>query len=110
MIQRDMMVTEFTMALWNNKISVAALIFAIIFGPDLYDDWQKKRAADQLEADRSSEDTDVSIAGAMLMSSWKSCAQIGSVNDMDRCAAYNGRILQEQTAPMLAKMATRDLL
>src|SRR5262245_25612366 len=105
MIRGDMTVTEFVMVLWNNKIKVAVVLLAIVFGPARYDDWQKKRAAEQLEADRKSVDTDASIAGVMLMRAWKSCAQIGIVNDMERCAAYEGRLLQEQAAPPLAKLA-----
>lgn len=105
MIRGDMTVTEFVMAMWNNKIKVGLLILAIALGPGLYDDWQKQRAAEKLEADRKSVDTDASIAGIMLANAWKSCRDIGIVNDMERCAAYDGRLLQEQAAPMLAKLA-----
>lgn len=105
MIHGGMTVTEFVMILWNNKIKVGLLILAVIFGPGLYDDWQKKRTAEQLEADRKSVDTDASIAGMMLMNAWTSCRDIGIVNDMDRCAKYDGKLLQEQAAPMLAKIA-----
>jgi len=72
-IHGGMTVTEFVMILWNNKIKVGLLILAVIFGPGLYDDWQKKRTAEQLEADRKSVDTDASIAGMMLMNAWTSC-------------------------------------
>lgn len=105
MIRGDMSVTEFVMVLWENKIKTGLFILAIAFGPGLYDDWQKKRAAEQLEADRKSVDSDASIAGMMLMNAWKSCSQIGIGNDIDGCAKYEGRLLQEQAAPMLAKMA-----
>lgn len=105
MSQRDMTVSELVKVLWNNKIKVAALLLAIVFGPGVYGDWQEKRAARQLEADRRSVNTDASIAGAMLMSAWKSCAQIGIVNDMERCAAYRGELLQEQATSPLAKLA-----
>lgn len=105
MIRGEMSVADFVMVLWNNKIKVGILILGVIFGPSLYDDWQKKRAAEQFEVDRTSVDTDASIAGMMLMNAWTSCSQIGIVNDMERCAKYQARLLQEQAAPMLAKMA-----
>jgi hypothetical protein len=105
MISGDKTLTEFVMLLWNNKIKVGLLILAIALGPGLYDDWQKKQAAEKLEADRKSVDHEASVAGMMLASAWKSCRDIGIVNDMGRCAAYEGRLLQEQAAPMLAKMA-----
>jgi hypothetical protein len=48
---------------------------------------------------------DASTAGMMLLKAWKSCSQIGIVNDVGRCAAHEGRLLQEQAAPQLAKVA-----
>lgn len=105
MISGDMSVTDFAMILWKNKIKVGTLALALVLGPGLYDVWEKKRAAEQLEASRNSVDTAASIAGMMIMNAWKSCTQIGIVNDMDRCATYQGRLLQEQAAPMMAKMA-----
>jgi len=101
----DMSVTEFVAVLWKNKIKVGLLLLAFAVGPGLYGDWQKKRAAEQFEADRKSVDTNASIAGMMLMNAWSSCSQIGIVNDMEGCAKYQARLLQEQAAPMLAKMA-----
>jgi len=50
MISGDMSVTEFFTALWGNKIKIGLLILAVIFGPGLYDDWQKKRGAERLHA------------------------------------------------------------
>jgi hypothetical protein len=105
MIRGDMSVTEFVALLWEHKIKVGLLFLAFAVGPGLYDDWQKKRAAEQFEADRRSVDTDASVAGMMLMNAWTSCSQIGIVNDMEGCAKYQARLLQEQAAPMLAKIA-----
>lgn len=105
MIRGDMSVTEFLKVLWSNKIKVGIAIFVLIFGPDLYDDWQKKRANEQLAADRKAVDTRASIAGMMLRSAWESCSQIGIVNDMEGCANFQARLLQEQAAPLKAKMA-----
>lgn len=105
MISGDMSVTEFFTALWGNKIKIGLLILAVILGPGLYDDWQKKRGAERLEVERKSVDRDASIAGMMLVNAWKSCSHIGIVNDMERCANYQGRLLQEQAAPILAKTA-----
>ena len=41
----------------------------------------------------------------MLMRAWRACRDIGIVNDMERCATYDGKLIQEQAAPILAKMA-----
>jgi hypothetical protein len=100
-----MTVTDFAMVLWNNKIKVVLLVLAVAFGPGLFDDWQKRQAAEKLDADRKFVDHDASITGMMLMSAWRGCRDIGIVNDMERCATYEGRLIQEQSAPMLAKMA-----
>ncbi len=105
MIQGDMTVTDFVRVLWNNKIKVMLLILGLAFGPGLYDDWQKKRAAEKLVADRASVNLDASITGMMLVNAWRGCRDIGIVNDMERCAKYQGKLIQEQSAPILAKMA-----
>ncbi len=105
MIRRDMSVTEFAVILWEHKIKIGLFFLALAVGPGLYNDWQKRRAAEQFDADRKSVDTDASVAGIMLMNAWTSCSQIGIVNDMEGCAKYQARLLQEQAAPMLAKMA-----
>ena len=105
MINGNMTVTEFVMVLWHNKIKVGLLILAIAFGPYVYDDWKNTRAVQKLEADRASVDHEASIAGMMLASAWKSCRDIGIVNEMERCAVYEGRLIQEQSVTMLAKMA-----
>mgnify|MGYP003375112277 CR=1 FL=1 len=108
MIRGDMSVTEFGMVLWNNKIKVGLLFLAVVFGPGLYTDWEKKSALDKLEANRTSVDMDASFAGMTLMNAWTECAAIGIVNDMERCAAYEGRLLQEMGAPMLARTAIQQ--
>ena len=105
MIHADMSVTEFVTTLWENKIKVAMAIVLLIFGPGLYGEWQSKRAVEKREADRQAIDTEASIAGAMLANAWRGCRDIGIVNDMERCAAYEGRLLQEIAAPQLAKIA-----
>jgi hypothetical protein len=104
-IRGDMTVTDFVHVLWNNKIKVMFLILALAFGPGLYDEWKMKQAAKRLDADRASVYRDASITGMMLMNAWRGCRDIGIVNDMERCAKYDGKLIQEQAAPMLAKMA-----
>jgi hypothetical protein len=105
MIRGDVSVADLVTVLLNNKIKVGILILAAVFGPGLFDDWQKTRAAEQFEVDRKSVDTEASIAGMMLINAWTNCSRIGIVNDMERCAKYQARLLQEQAAPMLAKVA-----
>ena len=105
MIHGNMSVTDFVMTLWSNKFKVVLVVAALAFGPSIYTDWQRKRAAEQLKADRQAVDSDASVAGMMLASAWKGCSQIGIVNDMERCAAFQPRLIQEQTAPILAKSA-----
>ncbi len=98
-------IVNFVSGILNNKFKVALLLLALVFGPDMYNDWQKQRAADQLEADRKSVDLDASSAGMLLASAWKGCAKIGIVNNMEGCAAYQGRLVQEMVAPQIAKVA-----
>jgi ABC-type anion transport system duplicated permease subunit len=108
MLRLDKSVDDLLVFLRTHKIKIGIAVLAIVFGPGLYDDWQKSRAAQQLESDRKSVDTDASVTGMMLMEAWTGCSQIGIVNDMERCAAYQGRLLQEQSAPMLAKLAVEQ--
>lgn len=105
MIRRDMTVTEFAKVLWSNKIKVMLLVFALVFGPGLYDDWQQKQAAEKLDADRASVFSDASITGMMMTDAWRSCRDIGIGDDMKRCSKYDGKLIQEQTAPVFAKIA-----
>lgn len=105
MIRRDMPVIRFVAFLWEHKIKVGLLFLALAVGPGLYDDWQKKRAAEQLVADRMSVDTDASFAGMHLVSAWAVCSQIGIVNDIEGCAQYQARLLQEKVAPIAARTA-----
>lgn len=105
MIHPNMSVTDFVMTLWKNKVKVVLVAVALAFGPGLYADWQRKRAVEQEESDRRAVDTEASLAGMMLADAWRACSKIGIVNDMDRCAAYQPRLIQEQAAPLLAKTA-----
>lgn len=104
MIHGNMTVTEFVMTLWANKVKVTLLILAITFGPGLYSEWERRRAQERMEDDKKAVSTDASIAGMMLLSAWKSCQQIG-ISDVNACSRYQGQLLQEQAAPMLAKTA-----
>ncbi len=105
MIRGDMTIKEFVMALWDNKIKVVLLISALAFGPGLYDDWQEKRTAEKLEADRASVFSDASVTGMMMWNAWRSCRDIGILNDLEACSKYDGKLIQEQVAPVYAKMA-----
>jgi len=102
-----MTVTEFVMLLWENKIKVTLLILAVVFGPSLYEDWKAEELRKTLESDRKAVGTQASIAGMMLVSAWKSCSQIG-IGDINACSKYEGHLLQEQAAPMLAKTAAEQ--
>ena len=107
MISGNMTVTEFVMLLWENKIKVTLLILAVVFGPSLYEDWKAEELRKTLESDRKAVGTQASIAGMMLVSAWKSCSQIG-IGDNNACSKYEGHLLQEQAAPMLAKTAAEQ--
>jgi len=100
----EITVTEFVMLLWVNKIKVTLLILAVALGPGFYEDWTARRTEEKLARDRDAVDTQASIAGMMLLSAWKSCSQIG-ISDINACSRYEGRLLQEQAAPVLAKTA-----
>lgn len=103
----DMTVTEFVMLLWENRIKVALLILAVALGPGLYEDWTARRAAEKLARDRDAVGTQASVAGMMLLSAWKSCSQLG-IRDINACSRYEGQLLQEQAAPILAKSAVEQ--
>lgn len=89
MIRADMSVTEFLTALWGNKVKIALVAAAVMFGPGLYDSWQASRAAEQLETDRKAVDTNASVAGMMLASAWRSARR--SASSTTSMAALNSR-------------------
>jgi hypothetical protein len=97
-------VTEFAALVWRNKVKAGLLALAIVSGPPLYEEWAEKRAAQEAAEAKGAVPTDASIAGMMLLSAWKSCTQIG-IADVNACATYQGELLQEQAAPILAKTA-----
>lgn len=103
----DMTLTEFVMLLWENKFKVALLILAVALATGLYQNWAAKTAVEERARDRDAVDTQASIAGMMLISAWKSCSRIG-ISDINVCSRYEGRLLQEQAAPILAKTAVEQ--
>ena len=107
MNSEDMTVTEFVMLLWKNKVKVTVLILVVAFAPGFYQDWATKKAAQELARDRDAVDTQASLAGMMVLSAWKKCALIG-ISDINTRSQYEGRLLQEQSAPVLAKIAVEQ--
>lgn len=105
MIHSDMPFIEFLRTLWKNKVKVAAVVLAVIVVPGWFADWRERRDAERLEAARQAIDTEASTTGMLLANAWFACRDIGIVNDLERCAAYEGKLIQEIAAPQLAKMA-----
>lgn len=99
-----MTVTEFATWLWAKRWWGFWLVIAAIFGPPAFDEYSKKTLAANLEVEREGVNTSASLAGMMLVSAWRSCTQIG-IQDVDACSKYEGKLLQELGAPILAKTA-----
>ena len=100
----DMTMTEIAALLWRHRTKVIALFAVVWLGPILYEEWSKKRAAEQLELDRQSVYSDASVAGSLLAGALHQCVLIG-LDDLQRCADYKGQLLQEQAPPVLARTA-----
>ena len=58
---------------------------------------EKKQAIEQIGMDAS-------MAGSMYTTAYKACVKIGIPN-VEQCAKYEGVLLQEKAAPMLASTA-----
>lgn len=102
-----MPVTEFASLLWANKIKTALVVLAIAFGPNLYENWSKKRDVERKEEERKSVGISASVTGMMILGAWKSCNRIG-IADIDSCSRYEGQLIQEQAAPALARTAVEN--
>lgn len=89
----------------HNKGKIALIGLALAFGPGIYADWEKQHAAAQLAEDKKSVDLEASSAGMVIAGAWRGCANIGILNNMEGCAAYQGQLIQEMVAPKVAAVA-----
>lgn len=91
---------------WIVKVLTYGMLifFAIAIGEPLYQDWSKKRDREQLSNEKQSVDIEASFAGIMMWEAYKACVSIG-IPHLDKCAKYEGQLLQEKAAPILAKAA-----
>lgn len=91
---------------WWSKVTFVALL--LFFAYPVYQSWAKERAVKVAEQERKAAmdrvGTDASIAGSMLWGAYKACARIG-IPDIAKCAKYEGVLLQEKAAPVLAQLA-----
>ena len=97
--------TKFLGQNWS-KVVFAGLVLLIAY--PAYKDWSKQHtievaAREEKEAiDRIG--TDASVTGAMYWTAYKACSRIGIPN-VEQCAKYEGTLLQEKAAPILATTA-----
>lgn len=85
-------------------ICVAAAAIIAVVAWNAYDDWSKRREVERVEQEKQSVSTKASLAGIVWWEAYKNCARIG-IGDLDKCSTYNGQLLQEKVAPILAKSA-----
>jgi hypothetical protein len=83
-------------------MGVAGSAVVVIVAWGAYDDWSKQREIEKQAAEKKSVSTQASLAGIQMVEAFKTCARIG-INDLDRCAKYEGQLLQELAAPLFAK-------
>lgn len=90
---------------WS-KVAFGALVLLIAI--PVYQDWSKQHAVEvaarETKAAIDRVGTDASIAGSMLWGAYKACTKIG-IQSMQTCANYEGNLLQEKAAPILASTA-----
>lgn len=85
-------------------IAIACISAVLVVARDAYEDWSKHREADRVEQEKNIINSRASVVGVMIWSAYKECVRIG-INDFDRCSSYNGQLIQEKAAPLLAKSA-----
>lgn len=90
---------------WS-KIALAGLVALILVpvGRDWYKDHETQAAKRKQQAAIDSINLGASLVGTYLASAVRSCTRIG-IPEISTCAAYTPKLLQEQAAPMMAKMA-----
>jgi hypothetical protein len=102
-----MSVADFVSLCIRNKARIVVGIIAALVVPPLYSAWAERQAHDALVAEREGVNTSASLAGMMLVSAWRGCVRIG-INDVAQCSTYEGKLIQEMTAPPLAKAALQQ--
>lgn len=99
---------ELIRTLARNWSKVAFGGFLLLIAIPIYQDWSKQHAievaAKETKVALERVGTDASIAGSMLWGAYNACTKIG-IQNMQTCAKYEGNLLQEKAAPILASMA-----
>jgi len=88
------------------KLTLAAFT-VFILAPVAVEWWEARQAETKKQEREAAIDrvnTGASIAGALLATAYRSCSRIG-IDSIERCADYEGKLLQEIGAPMSAQMA-----
>jgi hypothetical protein len=99
---------ELITVLARNWSKVAFGAFLVVIAVHVYEDWSKQHAIEVAAGEKRAAlervGTDASMAGSMLWGAYKACTKIGIPN-MQTCAKYEGTLLQEKAAPLLASVA-----
>jgi len=106
-----MTVTKFVNLLARNWSKVAFGSFALLIAARATQDWWRQHQVETVAKERKQAieqiGIDASIAGSMYAAAYKACAKIGIPN-VEQCAKYEGLLLQEKAAPMLAFTAVEQ--
>lgn len=98
----------FTKFLGQNWSKVVFAGLALLIAYPVYKDWSKQHAIEVAAKEKKEAmdriGTDASISGAMYSAAYKACSRIGIPN-VEQCAKYEGTLLQEKAAPILAATA-----
>lgn len=65
---------------------------------------EKKAAAERHQAEADGLGFSASIAAGTMLSAWRSCKAVG-ISSVPECVTHKGPLLQDQTAPVIAKVA-----
>ncbi len=101
MEKRGLFTRQRVLLFWGGGIVLFFLLEPTI------DRWQSKRLAEQREAEKAAVNVEASLAGMLFVGAWRDCLRIG-INDVQACASYEGKLLQEIAAPKMAQQALKQ--
>lgn len=94
--------------LWKLRLQHFAIVvlIVIVLGSlaQVMEKWNKEQNVRNLEREKQNIGIEASNTGSLLWSAYKDCKQIG-ISDLRKCTEHSGPLLQDITAPVLAKAA-----
>jgi hypothetical protein len=90
---------------------VAFIALALLFGYPTYQNWAKQHAIEVAAQEKKEAlaqiGVEASITGSIYWAAYKACRKIG-IPSVEDCARYDGTLLQEKGAPVLATTAVNE--